>query len=270
MIALGRMSASVHNRVPVFGENVADTSYASRDGERFQTPTYVDPGHAAVQGNHQWDSVKFYQSIRVEPGKSKVVARLSDDTPLLLDKKIGEGRVLLFASTFDNISNDFPLHPSFVPFVAKTASYLAGLEEGSPHYLTGSYIELRSATEQGTTVEVLDPSGKRALSLDEAAKAQTMLLTMEGFYDVRRPNGRHELVAVNADRRESDLDVLPAETLAIWENTSQASVNAGSVGEAETVNKRSFWWYVLLAALALAVAETIVGNQHLSIDKEAA
>ena len=270
LIALGRMSAAARNQVPVFGENVAETRYASRDGERFQTPTYVDPGHPAVQRNHQWETVKFFQSIRVEPGKSKVVARLSDDTPLLLDKKIGEGRVLLFASTFDNISNDFPLHPSFVPFVAETASYLAGLEEGSPHYLTGSYLELRSATDRGNAVEVLEPSGRRALSLDEASKAQTMMLTMEGFYEVRKPNGRHELVAVNADRRESDLDVLPAETLALWENTSQGTANAGGVGEPGTPNKRSFWWYVLLAALALAVAETIVGNQHLSIDKEAA
>ena len=37
---------------------------------------------------------------------------------------MGEGRVLVFASTFDNISNDFPLHASFVPFVEQTAQYL--------------------------------------------------------------------------------------------------------------------------------------------------
>ena len=55
---------------------------------------YLDPAHPAVRRSHQWDSVKFYQAVRVEPGKSKVVARLSDDTPLLLDKQIGEGRVL--------------------------------------------------------------------------------------------------------------------------------------------------------------------------------
>ena len=119
-------------------------------------------------------------------------------------------------------------------------------------------------------MEVLDPSGKRALTLDEAARAQTIALTSEGFYDIRRPSGRHELVAVNADRRESDLDLLPAETLTLWENTGQGSVNTAGATEAGANTKRSFWWYVLLAALALAVAETIVGNQHLSVDKEAA
>ena len=230
----------------------------------------MDPAHPAVRRSHQWDNVKFYQSIRVEPGKSKVVAKLSDDTPLLLEKQIGEGRVLVFASTFDNISNDFPLHPSFVPFVEETASYLGGLNDGGANYTVGAYLELRAAREQGTTVEVLDPAGKRALSLEESARAQTIALTSEGFYDVRRPSGRHELVAVNADRRESDLDVLPAETLALWQNTGQGAANAADAGGAGAETKRSFWWYVLLAALALAVAETIVGNQHLSIDKEAA
>ena len=77
-------------------------------------------------------------------------------------------------------------------------------------------------------------------------------------------------MAVNADRRESDLDVLPAETLTLWQNTGQGTSTAGNVGETGSEKKQSFWWYVLLVALALAVAETIVGNQHLSVDKEAA
>jgi hypothetical protein len=269
LIALGRMSAT-HPRVPVFDEAIDETRYAPREGERFQTASYVDPAHPAVGRAHQWDSVKFYQFIHVEPGKSKIVARLSDNTPLLLEKQIGEGRVLVFASTLDNISNDFPLHPSFVPFVSETASYLGGLNDGSANFTVGSYLELRAAREQGTTVEVLDPAGRRALSLEESARAQTIALSNEGFYDVRRPSGRHELVAVNADRRESDLDVLPADTLTLWQNTGKGSVTADGSGDATPENKRSFWWYVLLVALLLAVAETIVGNQHLSVDKEAA
>ena len=31
-----------------------------------------------------------------------------------------------------------------------------------------------------------------------------------------------------------------------------------------------FWWYVMIVVLALAVAESLVGNQHLAVDKEAA
>jgi hypothetical protein len=186
-----------------------------------------------------------------------------------MEKKLGEGRVLVFASTFDNISNDFPLHPSFVPFIEQTARYLGRLEHSANVNLVGSYLELRSVRDPGASVEVLDPSGARALSLAEAAKAESVQLTQSGYYDVRRPSGRHELVAVNADRHESDLAPMPAETLDLWKNTGSGSVAAGSA-EAEEAKPFSLWWYVMLAVLALAVAESLVGNRHLSVDKEAA
>jgi hypothetical protein len=30
------------------------------------------------------------------------------------------------------------------------------------------------------------------------------------------------------------------------------------------------WWYVMIAVLALAFAESLLGNKHLAVDKEAA
>jgi hypothetical protein len=55
----------------------------------------------------------------------------------------------------------------------------------------------------------------------------------------------------------------------LWQNTAQGT----SVGESTTSSEqkpRSLWWYVMLGVLALAVAESLLGNQHLSVDKEAA
>ncbi|MGH9661941.1 MAG: hypothetical protein ACRD96_25560, partial [Bryobacteraceae bacterium] len=129
---------------------------------------------------------------------------------------------------------------------------------------------LRTSRERGTAIEVLDPSGKRALTLEEAAKAETLALGARGYYDIRRPSGRHELVAVNPDRRESDFELLPAETLALWQNTGQgATASPGQPGEAEKPPV-SFWWYLMLATLVISLAETLVGNRHLNVDKEAA
>lgn len=268
LIALGR-DAALRSRVPVFDAAIVEPRYYTRDGERFQTATWLDPGHPSIHNAQSWDDVKFYQAVRINPGTARVAARLGDDTPLLLEKQMGEGRALVFTSTFDNISNDFPLHPSFVPFIEHTANYLARQEEGPSNYLVGSFLELRQGQEQGASVEVLDPKGARALTLDEAARARNMPLVMAGYYDVKRPNGRHELVAVNADRRESDLDVIPADTLALWQNTSQGPQNATSGGEADTPRQMEFWWYVLIAVLALAVAESLLGNRHLTAENEA-
>src|ERR1039457_4935032 len=224
LVALGRESA-LRTQVPVFDETIIEPRYYARAGDRFQTAARLDSGHPSIHNAQRGDDVKFYQAVRINPGAARVAARLGDETPLLLEKQLGEGRVLVFASTFDNISNDFPLHASFVPFIEHTANYLARQEEGPSNYLVGSYLELRQAKEQGAAVEVLDPKGERALTLDEATRAQNMPLSMAGFYDVKRPNGRHELVAVNADRHESDLDVISADTVALWQNTAQGQQN---------------------------------------------
>jgi Aerotolerance regulator N-terminal len=270
LVALGRESA-LGGRVPVFGETVIDTRYFTRDADRFQTAAWVDEGHPSIQGAEHWDDVKFYQAVRIHTGTARVAARLGDETPLLLERQVGEGHVLVFASTFDNISNDFPLHASFVPFVEHTANYLARQEEGPANYTVGSFLELRQAKQQGAAVEVLDPKGERALTLEQATHAQSMPLTMAGFYDARRLSGGHELIAVNADRHESDLDVIPPETLALWQNASQVKAAAAAgEGKAEERKPKELWWYVLMAVLVLAVAESLLGNRHLTVDKEAA
>lgn len=268
LISLGHESVA-RTKVPVSDDRIDEARYSGREGARFQTAAWLDSSHPSILKDNRWEDVKFYQAIRVNPGSARVVARLSDDTPLLMDQQVGDGHILVFASTFDNVANDFPLHASFVPFVEQTARYLGRLDQGPPSVLVGSFEELRDSKEKGAAVDVLDPKGDRVLNLEEATKAQNIQFTQAGFYDIRRPNGRNELVAVNADRHESDLTPASAETLSLWQNT--ASSSPGGNGTSESQEKPlSLWWYVMLAALVLAFAESLLGNQHLSVDKEAA
>jgi hypothetical protein len=266
LIAAGPATAS-RPRVPLFDQPIVGARYAGREGERFQAVADVDASHPALQRVNKFENVKFYQATRIDPGPARVLARLSDQTPLLLEKQIGEGRVLVFASTFDNISNDLPLHTSFVPFVEQAARYLAGHGPQPSAYLVDSHFDLRTAREQGVAVEVLDPSGERPLSLGEATSAATVQLGKQGYYSVRRANGRQELAAVNADRRESDLEVLPADTTALWQNTGEPSASSGATTEARPFR---LWWYLMLAVFLVAVAESLVGSRYLAAKREEA
>ena len=72
------------------------------------------------------------------------------------------------------------------------------------------------------------------------------------------------------DRQETDLDTVPQETLTLWENTAHGVGTRRAEAADDTQQAGQFWWYVMLAVLALAVAESLLGNQHLSVDKEAA
>ena len=52
---------------------------------------------------------------------------------------------------------------------------------GPPAVLVGGFAELRDSKEKGAAVDVLDPKGERALSLEEATKAQNIQFTHGGL-----------------------------------------------------------------------------------------
>jgi hypothetical protein len=260
--AVGPASAA-RGKVAVIEEPILDARYASREGERFLTAASTDETHPAMSRVHKFEGVKFYQVTRMEPKGMRVLAKLTDGTPLVLEKKVGGGKVIVFASTFDNIANDLPLHAVFVPFVEQTAVYLSGVEPAPATYVVDSFLELRSGRDGESSVEVIGPGGERAMSLKEAASAQAYRLTREGFYEVRRGNSRNELIAVHADRRESDLDVIPNETLALWRSAGGVSGPGGS--SAESAEKPYFlWWYFALALLIATVAESLFAGHYMA------
>ena len=263
-------SAARHPRIPIFGDTITGTLYYSREGARFQTVGDIDPSYPSVEKANRLAGVKFYFAVRVAAADARVAARLTDQTPLLLEKKIGEGRVLLFASGLDNLTNDFPLHPVFIPFIDQTARYLSGMETRSGSRVVDSFLELRTAKEQSVGVEVIDPDGKRPLSLKEAATAQSFQLASAGFYRLRLANGREDLVGVNADRRESDLDLIPKDVLALWTgNTANGSQEASTPGAAQDQKKPySLWWYAVLLLLLATLAESLISSQYLTMSRE--
>ncbi|MBZ5609403.1 MAG: BatA domain-containing protein [Acidobacteriia bacterium] len=270
LVALGTASAAL-TRVPVSNETIQGTSYASHEGERFQIVGSADGEHPSLRRANKLDGVQFYQVVRVEPGDSRVIARLTNQVPLVLEKQVGEGRVLVFSSAFDKITNDLPLHASFVPFVEETARYLGGQQEQSTNVAVDSYIELRSAKEHGAAVEVVDPDGQHPLSLKEATTAVSFQVTREGYYEIHRTAGRQEFVAVHADRQESDLTPVPKETLDLWRNTG-SSTEASASGDSSGNPSRpwSLWRYALLLVLITAIIESVIASRYLSVEKEAA
>ncbi|MGC1476635.1 MAG: polysaccharide deacetylase, partial [Terriglobales bacterium] len=265
LVAAGTSTAR-RGRIPVFGANVVATHDYSRDGERFLTVGDADPSHPSMQSSGNWAGVKFYYAVGVDPANSRVVAHLTDQTPLLLDKSIGEGHALLFASGFDNLTNDLPTQPVFVPFVNQTARYLSGIENRAGSRLVDSFLELRTAKEQAVSVEVIDPAGRRPLSLTEATSAQSYKLTSAGFYEIRLANGREELVGVNADRRESNLALMDDDVLALWRGSSGPDSQKASlaVAQQEPAKPFSLWWYAMLLVLLAAVGESFVAARYLT------
>jgi hypothetical protein len=269
LVATG-FSAARAPSVPVFGGRILDSRNYSRDGARFVAVGETDSAHPSIEKAGRWTGVKFYFAARVDPTDATVAARLSDQTPVLLEKKIGEGRVVLFASGLDNVTNDFPVLPIFVPMVEQTARYLSGTESRSGSRVVDSYLELRTAKERTVSVEVTEPDGTRPLSLSEASTAENYQLTRSGFYELRLANGRRDMVGVNPDRRESDLSLISDEALSLWRGDGGAQTQqATAAGQVEEqTGPYGVWWYVMLLVLAAAVAESLFSGQYLGTQRE--
>ena len=237
----------------------------------FTYPAMADAQSGRDNGG--WAETKVLYAAVVDPAGARVAARLSDGTPLLLDKSIGEGHVLLFTTGFDNLTNDLPLHPVFVAFIDRTARYLSGTERLSGSRRVDSFVQLRSGgatTGVNASAEVVDPDGKRPLSLVEARSAQAFRLDRAGFYQVRFANGKDALIGVNPDRLESDLQPMPPDVAALWSGSNAAP--AGEASNKVTLDNQyqpvSLWWYVMLLALLVTLAETALASGYMGTQRE--
>ncbi len=251
-------------RVPLSSDHASETRSTQGAG-------VVDTQHPALVGTGRFENVQFSDAARLIPkANARVIAKLADGAPLLVEEAMGEGRVLIFASTLDNSTNDFPLHASFVPFVVQTGHYLAGTQEAPSSVVSGTPIALRQTREQGTAADVIGPDGKHELSLNDAAKSLDFDLTQDGFYQVQRADGRRLLMAVDADRRESDLRTIPDETLALWRNTGNVSAVAQSGPVERQTQPWSLWRYAMILALAAALVESVFASRYLKEERQAA
>ena len=181
--------------------------------------------------------------------------------------------MLLLTTGLDNLTNDLPLHPLFVAFVDQTARYLSGNERLSGSRPVDSYVQLRAGTEaagSAGSVEVIDPDGKRPLSLSEARTMQSYRLDRAGFYQIRFANGRDAVIGVNPDRRESDLEPMAPDVQQLWSGSSTGAGQLTAAAAPVASNKQPFslWWYVMLLAMVVILAETALASNYMGTQRE--
>lgn len=268
LIALGQKSVAT-GQMPLSDRSIGRAP--ARQG--YLAAGKLDEAHPALRGVERFQGVQFYQRARLATGQEdQILARLADGSPLLVEFALGEGKVLVFASAFDNTWNDFPLHPVFVPFAVESARYLSGLEEGLQQELVHAVLDVGSRGGSTGPVQVFDPQGERALSLAASARGESVELTSVGFYELRRA-GETELIAVNADPSESNLRPMDADSLALWEATGRGSSRPAETAPgvpAEPVKPPpiALWRFVLFLLALVALAESVIANWHLPVRRE--
>jgi hypothetical protein len=168
--------------------------------------------------------VRFERAWRVREEGWDVAARFTDGTPALLERRHGSGRIVLLATDLDRRWNDFPLHPSFVPFALETVRYVSGPKDVGREYLV--------------------------------ARAPAEAPAEPGVHRVG-----DRAIAVNVDPRESATTrITEDEFRDMVEQRSETSAGAGGAREQQIEADQGYWRYALILMLAALIAESLVGK----------
>jgi hypothetical protein len=227
-----------------------------------------EPFRAPRSGDFSAARFYGYRAVTTQPG-ANILARFDDGAPALVERKVSNGRVLVWASSFDIAWNDLAVKPVFLPFVHQMARHLAAYREPEPWLTVGEVLDparIVSAQQPTDVRTVVSPSGHR-IALDPEG-GDVVALEEQGFYELRGQStsgGPAATVAANVDLAESDLTPMdPKEVVAAVTGVATSAASPGGSAEMTDATREAtqrMWWYLLLAGAVLLAAETFVSNR---------
>jgi hypothetical protein len=225
-----------------------------------------------------YESVLVYKHVRIETAgvpEALILARLDDGEPLLVERNVEQGKVLMWGTSTHVGWSNAPLRPIFLPLWARLAFHLAGAEQSRHEALAGAPLVLRLEQEPHPVgVEVLAPSGETLrLASKDAPDAKGQVFRYDdthevGVYVLRLLDASHPAqiaYSVNVDPDESDptkIDRVELQErfgrtpLVFAENPDDLSGTFKWLREG-----KSLWGLFLTAVLVGLVFETFLSNR---------
>jgi hypothetical protein len=221
-----------------------------------------------------FSNVRFYSHSKVSVGpEAEVLARFDNGDPALVAINVERGRVLLFASSADDASNDLPLKAVYAPFWQQMLRYLENYREQRYWLDMGDILSPRKLLmetalrqgkglpDPGEAVAVLDPEKQR---LSIAPGSDSVLAEKAGFYEIRAMS-LNAALAVNTAPAESDLSHGDAEEMTAGWTSSQPSVfsEVEKLTPEEQDRRQRIWSLLLAAALVFLISESLLSNSRI-------
>ena len=241
----------------------AVTDRSADNGGRLGTVDRSNPVFAPFAGARTGDfsATRFlrYRPLTLRDSADGL-AHLDDGAVLLAESRAGRGTVLAWGTTLDDFWSDFALQPVYLPFVHGLVRHAAGYDPEPIARTVGQLVALPAESDSaGMVATIVAPSGARE------RRGQVLDLGEAGFYELLSEDGATtRVLAANADRAESELEAWNASELAatLVSRDSLATASAGTVPTPEEREGRQrVWWLLLVAAFAVLLVETALGNR---------
>ena len=202
--------------------------------------------------------------FRSEPAATAtVLARFEDGSPALVESRTGKGRVMLFTSSLGPSWNDLPLTPLYLPFIHQMVRY-AGAREENAWYGLGQTCTVRKEA-NGQLPPVDTPAGARLSEGRNTPDGDLLVTARElGFYRLRY-NAQPGFAAVDTDGAEGDFTKLNFGEFVAGvtggTGTGEGSAANRNVSGEEVEGRQRVWWSLLLLALLLLLAESVLARR---------
>ena len=128
---------------------------------------WLDGQHSAlaslIEPASLYQSVLVYRHLSislVQGSDARVLARLTGGEPLLVERSVGAGSVLLWATSLQVDWTNFPLRPLFLPFLSRMTLSMAGTQTSQTQLVAGTRLVIPLSGETESTVELTRPSGE--------------------------------------------------------------------------------------------------------------
>lgn len=190
-----------------------------------------------------------------------VLMQFDNTEPALVERAVGEGKVILFASALDLEWNNLALQGLFLPFVHETLRHLVQPELKQRAYQIGDSFTL-DPSGQATTVEATGPSGEAInFGNDNFVITATRPGLIEASIDGVRNN-----YAVNILPEESNFSrVAVASLYDMIINPDTEPNQSREVRTAQLIEElerpQRVWWWILCLVMLLLLAEALVANR---------
>lgn len=267
VVVLGRRlsgrSGSISPLLPVTLAGSAD-----RLADRGGTLRDVRTEHPLFQPFRETDealgAVRLFRYARVDASaNADVLARFDDGNAAVIERRIGNGRVIVLALPLDNNAGDFPLQPAYLPFVRQLVMHASGRDAVPLWRTTGDRWAL-----PGTITEpVVEAPDRSLLRPGSDSLGAAVPLSDAGVYRAFRGavGGEAEAVlAVNVPASESVLTPMDTTELLLGVSTGTDSLRTTGTGpetDQELERKQSSWRVLLALALVALLVETIVASR---------
>ncbi len=197
--------------------------------------------------------------------------------PLVFEANVTPGRMLVFAFGFDRRDTNWPIHPTFIPFLDKCLNFLRSKTVTGAAYEPGESVvfELPGAAEaERLTVSLVDPATSVAVA-DGPDPLEVSVVNRKASFQLPGRAGHYAIRVGNSDELAAVLDVNPSplesqltyeddpSALRAWkrEVPSEAAAAAADGTDLKLTNlealQQQYWWYLLVAAAVAFLIETI-------------